>query len=275
MEDDLDTLLDDALADFDKPDHVSSKSEDIIKSKVHQQDFENSASVLQPPINVFEEFFDEDMSEKLQQEWNSAMKELNHEDLDLANHLKTMSQTLNGPCTSGDTDHAEANQSSSFDVKIKEALKSMAKCSAEDVPTDDIIKNMFDLNVDDTGAKITEKEFPAMGMMEDMMKIMLSKDMLYLPMKEMRKNYPEWLEKNKASISSTEKSNYEKQLHCIDIICNEFESETDSDSAATKLKRFNSVMNAVNEMQQYGQPPSSLLADKDSNVLPEETCTIS
>jgi len=273
MEDDLDTLLDDALADFDKPVASISRNDCLAESQQQQPPTSYDSTFLQPPVNVFQEFFDGDMSEKLQVEWNAAMKELHEEDPDLADQIKMMSQNLNEPSTSNVPQSSNTTQPSEFDTKVKEALESMAKSSLNDVPPDDIMKNMFDLNLDDTDG--SEGDFPGLGMMEDMMKMMLSKEMLYPPMNELRKNFPEWLEKNKDLISENEKKNYENQLGCLNIICKEFESEKDSDSDTTKKNRFDAVMNAVNKMQQYGQPPASLLEDYDVSSLPQEPCCIS
>ena len=271
MDNGLDALLDDALADFDKP--APGLSKPVNEKKPQGQGDVADSPVLQPPVNLFDEFFDEDMSGKLQQEWNAAMKELNDEDPALADHIKMMSQNLNAPSTSGTSQNSKPSQSSDFDAKVKEALKSMAQSNSDNIPGEDVMKNMFNLNLNDPDA--SGDDFPGLGMMEDMMKMMLSKDMLYPPMNEMRKNFPEWLEKNQNSISESEKKNYGKQLNCLDVICKEFESETVSDSDATKKERFNAIMSAVNEMQQYGQPPASLLDEHDAASIPQEACRIS
>ena len=268
MEGDLNSLLDDALADFDKP-AATSSGDKASSQETTSKNNDDEPPMLPPPVDVFKEFFDSDMSDKLQEEWNSAMKELREEDPDLANHMKFMSQ-CGGPSSSNANQISKDNESSSVDAKMKEALESMAK-GMDDSSTDDMMQNMLNLNLQDSSGG--ESGLPGLEMMEDMMKMMLSKEMLYPPMKEMQNNYPAWLENNKDSLSAAEKNNYEKQLVCIKTICKEFECETVSDSEEVKKNRFTLIMNSVNEMQQYGQPPASLMGEKDT--MPQENCIIS
>lgn len=278
MENDgLDALLDDALADFDKPVPSSSKTQTAPQQQPEEALSNNQENppLLPPPHDVFKEFFGNEMSEKLEEEWNSAMKELQDEDPNLARDMKLLSNLENLSASNGanantSTD-VDPDSSGSVSEKVKEALESMAKSAQEDVGSDDLMKNFLNLGLDDANA--SGDNLPGFNIMEDMMKMMLSKDMLYPPMKEMIKNYPPWMEKNKEKTSKTDMLNYEKQLDCMKKVCNEFESEKDSDSDSVKKTRFETIMNTVNQMQQFGQPPSDLINDK--TPVPQEGCLIS
>ena len=275
MDNNLDSLLDDALADFDKPltnnSNAASTSQQSIK-KTNSGEKSNPTS-FQPPNNVFEEFFSSSMSEKLQEGWNLAMKELQEEDPELAKNIKLLSNLENSSASDNTENDSKTNidDSSGVESKVKEALESIAKSSKEDLPPDDVMNSFLNLGLD--GSNAAGDGLPGFDLMEDMMKMMLSKDMLYPPMKEMINNYPEWLKKNKDKISSTDMDNYKKQLVCMEKICHEFELEKDTDSDSVKKTRFDLIMNKVNEMQQYGQPPSDLIGDQ--SAMSQAACLIS
>ena len=272
MENDLDSLLDDALADFDKPANSSSSVTTTQTAGEPKQKKASEEPQLAPPVDVFKEFFSDDMTEKLQEEWKAAMQELKDEDPELANQLKLMSQLGDTAASSGASSSA-AGHGSNVDEKMKEALDSMAKCVDEEIPTDDVMKNFLNLGLG--GPALDGDGMPGIEMMEDVMKMMLSRDVLYPPMKEMANSFPSWLIKNKDNISETEQKNYENQLVCLEIICSEFESEKDSDSESVKKERFNKIMTTVNEMQKHGQPPASLMGDQNTPMMPPENCIIS
>ena len=56
-----------------------------------------------------------------------------------------------------------------------------------------------------------------------MVKDILSKDSLYLPMRNLRNEFPGWLEKNWESVSSEDLERYNKQLDKVTEICDKFE----------------------------------------------------
>uniref|UniRef100_F6ZES6 Peroxisomal biogenesis factor 19 n=1 Tax=Ciona intestinalis TaxID=7719 RepID=F6ZES6_CIOIN len=140
----------------------------------------------------------------------------------------------------------------SYEDAMKETLEFLSKgpdatSSGEDDPLDKIFDEMMGAGGDGE-----------LGMMENMMKSMLSKDMLYPPMKEMCNEYPVWLEKKGSELPVDVRSNYEQQLSFLRQICHEFESEKDSDPEKVKNQRFQKIMELINSMQQYGQPPTDL-----------------
>ena len=57
------------------------------------------------------------------------------------------------------------------------------------------------------------------------MQQLLSKEVLYQPMKDIASKYPEWLEKNRASLPQEELEKYEKQHSCIIEVCGIYETE--------------------------------------------------
>ncbi|XP_076807338.1 peroxisomal biogenesis factor 19-like [Clavelina lepadiformis] len=288
MDPDLDNLLEDALADFDKPaakpkttpDAGPSSSSKVTSSasKLSTCPGNPNQHNLNPPTEIFKEFFDDDLTEKLQEEWATAMKELVDDSPELASQLQFMSKATE---SMGGCDLNKDPKKGNFDQKIKATLESMSQAlDDEDISEDEIMKKMLNMGMGDSlpgdgipGDGIPGDELGGLGMMEELMKSMLSKEMLYPPMKELCKNYPQWLENNKKTISSRDMENYQKQLSCLQKICVEFENETDSNTEDEKKTRLTRIMDNVNEMQKYGQPPEALVPNGNSSV--PESCIVS
>jgi hypothetical protein len=90
------------------------------------------------------------------------------------------------------------------------------------------------------------------SMIEKLMGQMLSKEMLYQPMKDISERYPEWLVKNKSKLSIKEYELYIKQENCFKRIVSAYEAIPNDN----KL-----IMDLMTEMNDYGQPPKDLVSD--------------
>ena len=77
--------------------------------------------------------------------------------------------------------------------------------------------------------------------------------------------YPKYLEENKDKISAKDFENYTTQYEIIQKICTEFESESDSDSSSVKDKRLEKIMDFMEKMRSYGQPPKELIGEMVSS----------
>jgi len=55
--------------------------------------------------------------------------------------------------------------------------------------------------------------------MQEMMKQLLSKDILYTPVKELSDKYPAWLEEHKTALSSSDLQRYTKQSELMKQVC--------------------------------------------------------
>lgn len=84
-------------------------------------------------------------------------------------------------------------------------------------------------------------------MIEKLMQSMLSKDVLYAPMKDIESRYPAWLQANKppaGKLTRDEYTQYEKQYTILQQICHSFETKPDD---------MNTIMTLMTQMQEYGQ----------------------
>lgn len=98
-----------------------------------------------------------------------------------------------------------------------------------------------------------------MQMMEGMMQNLLSKDVLYPTMKEISKEYPDWLRENRTKLLEEEYLKFEKQNELITKICESFEEERPDENPAVKRTRLDKMMRLVEKMQECGNPPEDLI----------------
>lgn len=104
--------------------------------------------------------------------------------------------------------------------------------------------------------------------MQSMMQSLLSAEILLPSLKDLVEKYPKYLADNASTLSAADKEKYEKQLGLIKEVVEELEKEKATDSAETKKKRFDVVLERMQKMQDLGQPPAELLGDGGGASLP-------
>eukprot|EP00892_Ulva_mutabilis_P008329 jgi/Ulvmu1/5869/UM025_0131.1 len=87
---------------------------------------------------------------------------------------------------------------------------------------------------------------------ETLMHGLLSKEVLYDPLKDIADRFPEWLEANRGTLSEEELARYEAQLAYITEVLDLLEQHGDS--------KFDELLQLLQELQAMGQPPQELLA---------------
>ncbi|GAA5976349.1 hypothetical protein JCM10908_005468 [Rhodotorula pacifica] len=108
------------------------------------------------------------------------------------------------------------------------------------------------------------------GMLDDMMKQLMSREMLYEPLKELADKYPAYLSTHGASLSSTDRERYEKQRVIVCEIVAAFEEPGADVNPATKLApeeelkraaRTERVVELVAKMNECGAPPTEIMGE--------------
>lgn len=97
--------------------------------------------------------------------------------------------------------------------------------------------------------------------MQGMMQSLLSKEVLYPSLKDILEKFPSWLEENNSKLTTEEKEKYQKQIDLMRQVCQQLETETESDTADVKRERFENVLKLMQKLQDYGQPPTELVGD--------------
>uniref|UniRef100_A0A0D9VJ52 Uncharacterized protein n=1 Tax=Leersia perrieri TaxID=77586 RepID=A0A0D9VJ52_9ORYZ len=90
------------------------------------------------------------------------------------------------------------------------------------------------------------------SIVETMMQQLLSKEILYEPMKDIVEKYPKWLEENKSKISKEEYERYNKQLGLMMKLNEVYEKDPEN---------MTKIFEIMQNMQECGQPPSDLVQD--------------
>lgn len=88
------------------------------------------------------------------------------------------------------------------------------------------------------------------SMVETMMQQLLSKDILYEPMKEIGERYPKWLEDHKSTLSEEDYNRYSHQYKLIQELNVVYDSEPGN---------FNKIVELMQKMQECGQPPNDIV----------------
>lgn len=102
--------------------------------------------------------------------------------------------------------------------------------------------------------------------MQQMMQSLLSKDILYPALKDIVDKYPAWLEENRSKLEPAEFERFSMQKTLMDQVCAELEKESESDSQDVKKRRFDTILELMQKMQDCGQPPKDLVGDLGSMV---------
>ncbi|XP_072963626.1 peroxisome biogenesis protein 19-2-like [Typha angustifolia] len=90
------------------------------------------------------------------------------------------------------------------------------------------------------------------SIVETMMQQLLSKEILYEPMKEIGERYPKWLEKHKNGLSQEEYDRYYHQYQLILKLNEVYDKEPDN---------FPKVVELMQKMQECGQPPNDIVQE--------------
>jgi peroxin-19 len=109
---------------------------------------------------------------------------------------------------------------------------------------------------DSLGDGDSEKELE--GFLETMMSQLLSKDVLYEPLKELSDGFPAYLAKPPSPISDEDRQRYLKQQACVSKILQVFDKSDYRDDHSEYSRQ---IMELMSEMQSCGSPPSEIMGD--------------
>ncbi|KAJ9079683.1 Peroxisome chaperone and import receptor [Entomophthora muscae] len=233
-DDDLDNLLDDALGDFSK------KAKSPEASPVNNAEPEQEIS------------FEEEFARQLNLEMQGLLGPTEGEDL-----KASFEKMLSGDA--GSSDHSKSFQSTINNTmnKLKNSSDQVKAEVKEDTPEalmEQLMRQMEGLSDSPDFEKAIE------GMMGQIM----TKDLLYEPMKDLTDKYPEWLALNKEKISADDYALYSQQQKIVSEVVESFEKQSTDDKGEVIECEENSklqkrVMQLMQEMQELGQPPADLL----------------
>ncbi|KAJ3117606.1 hypothetical protein HDU96_006204 [Phlyctochytrium bullatum] len=228
-------------------------------------------------------FMDDEFAKQLAAGMEQLMKDYVSEDPNPdmnSNELKTaMDQLINSvkslnaaesasTVRKEDPSSSASTASGNFQSKISETLHQLRDSSdkVEAQIADGAGLNPFagleGLDMDGMGMDQMMKELEALmgsgefeGMFEGMMQQIMSKDLLYEPMKDLVAKYPEWLDANKGTVSEEDFARYQKQLTIIQDIVTVYDSNLEAEE---ETKRVTDLMQ---QMQECGNPPEAIMQE--------------
>lgn len=133
--------------------------------------------------------------------------------------------------------------------QTKEAVKNMesisgAPKSGEDLGKDAMMEEWVKQFEELAGSQDME------SIVETMMQQLLSKDILYEPMKEIGERYPKWLEEHKSSLSGEDYRRYSHQYELIQELNGVYDSDPGN---------FSKIVELMQKMQECGHPPNDIV----------------
>ncbi|KAJ3143177.1 hypothetical protein HK101_003224 [Irineochytrium annulatum] len=93
------------------------------------------------------------------------------------------------------------------------------------------------------------------SMFEGMMEQIMSKDLLYEPMKDLAAKYPGWLEEHGSTVSAEDLARYKRQSG---LVCEILAVYDESLGAEEEGKR---VVDLMQKMQECGNPPDQIMQE--------------
>ncbi|KAJ3219605.1 hypothetical protein HDU67_000093 [Dinochytrium kinnereticum] len=266
-----DDFLDDVLEDFAKPDLAEP-----VKG--------NAGAAAHVANEAADGLMDDEFAKQLAAGMEQLMKGFSEGGVEgdmSAGDLKTAMDQLLGSVksmsvTDGETSGpVEASSSSatpgSLQTKISETLNKLRDSSdkVEAQIADGAgmggmggLGGLGGLNMDDPNMEQMMKELEGLmgsgdfeNMFEGIMEQIMSKDLLYEPMKDLAKKYPEWLEANKGKISSEDLGRYQMQQSIIQDILKVYDAKLSSDDENKQ------VIDLMQKMQECGNPPEEIMQE--------------
>ncbi|KAF5837010.1 Pex19 protein family-domain-containing protein [Dunaliella salina] len=93
------------------------------------------------------------------------------------------------------------------------------------------------------------------GMVDMIMRQLLSKDVLYTPLKEIRDKYPPWLES--CTLPAEELQRYRDQYNAIEAVVRQYDEDPNNFAKLTDL---------IQEMQKFGDPPAAIVEEIGGSI---------
>ncbi|KAH7925248.1 Pex19-domain-containing protein [Leucogyrophana mollusca] len=140
--------------------------------------------------------------------------------------------------------------------KLKESESTLKSTSAESAsagadPLEALLAQLGDL-----GGEGEESEEGLQGMLEMMMGQLMSKDVLYEPLKELSDKFPDYLATHAATLSAQDKTRYDAQIVCIRRLLEVFEAKDFKDEDEQAKEK---IVELMGELQAHGSPPEEIM----------------
>ncbi|TFY62030.1 hypothetical protein EVJ58_g4125 [Rhodofomes roseus] len=202
---------------------------------------------------------DQDTDEKQRQEaLHSAWEKMLAESMNGALNMEGEPEGVAGASESTKSGGATAAPQDSFEASIRKAMEKLKESESS-------LKDGAGGSVDDLMAQLGEglddmdpgEADELQKVLENMMTELMSKEILYEPLKELHDKFPDYLKEHDATLSSDDKKRYDVQYSIVSKLITIFDDPTYSDSDPAKATQ---VVTLMTEMQSHGSPPAEIMA---------------
>ncbi|KAJ3761804.1 Pex19 protein family-domain-containing protein [Lentinula raphanica] len=190
--------------------------------------------------------------------------------------MNGMTDTEPSTSTAAGPTSTSSGGGSDFQSKIKKTMEKLkesetnmqnaSSTSSENPETlQGLLNSLKDLGLDDLGAsgEGEEDEAELASFLESMMGQLMSKDVLYDPLKELNDKFPAFLTNPPTNLSSDDKTRYEKQYDCVKRIVVIFDDPSYKEGGVQSAK----VVELMGELQSYGPPPESIVGSVPPELM--------
>lgn len=267
MDPELDELLDSALNDFEK-----NKQEKKQESIVDIQKTDDNAELPIDEEKLFHEIFnDEQTKESLKEFTDALQKNLNNQSNEDSNKIlqdfeKMMSniQLYEDDIDEDDdrpktikTSTSTASKISSTTDPLSKILDDMTKKSEQVLKNGGIPESLFSdlLKDDDDDTPLDES---SSLLLQPLISMLFSKDILYPSLKLMKENYEKYLIDKKTILKEDELEKCTTQRNLIIEMCKVYENSKDTDSEEVKSAQLKTILDLL---EKCGHPPAELVPD--------------
>ncbi|GFO15952.1 peroxisomal biogenesis factor 19 [Plakobranchus ocellatus] len=275
----LEAILDSALADFDKPkENQNAKSlsaqapegsagaEAKVASEADKDKTSSSKQTLNPEDGLPEElnydFLSDAMGKQFENTFTALMNDPN---------LKKQFEDLAGSAEQA----ASSNNAAAFAETVEQALSGL-NLNAENLQGDPNQQELWEQLAETFGAGAegmpgaglegAEEGLGAVsGMFQGMVKQLLSKELLYQPLKEVSEKYKEYL-KDHPDLPGEKLTQYRAQLEIIEKVVEHLDGESSWHSLEEKNARFEVLLDLLQRMHELGNPPTEVVGEGNMMV---------
>ncbi|KAH9473207.1 hypothetical protein Pst134EA_000282 [Puccinia striiformis f. sp. tritici] len=291
IEDDMDDDFDDLLEKFKSPTDAT-KEEAATTTTTKDKSTENSQKNKQSSVDTDgTEQPNDEISDEFARDLAEGMEALlaGMKDEDGGSFKKHLEALVSGDGTlNGATDLLNVlNQKD--DPNLTDSSNHIPS-DANDVETtknfqEAIQETMEKLKQSDNSAKAKSDENQLQTILQSFMEELMSKEIMYEPLKDMNRLFPDWITENRAKLSKEDLNRYETQSQIIEQVISKFEDPKWDLEEKSGGENFNirqkEVIDLLTKMQDCGPPPKEILGDMPAGVFGEdglpnpEQCVIS
>lgn len=273
----LDDLLDTALEDFEKKlelkDEANSYTIEKTSIEIDEQDDLKETKLNQDELKLFEEIFSNEKTKQSMKQFKDVLTMFGDQTGN-SGETKDLLENLQKVMSEMDTGNDEDDQEFEKDLQF---LKNLAQ-SKETEQKSSIPTTLYEDDIDDEDRKPTSSLFNKVlndlnknsekvlnsdsgddifsklnfdgdndddMMMEPILSMLFSKDVLYPSLKLMLGNYEKYLNDNKDKLESKEIEKCQMQKDCIDQMCKVYENCQESDSKEDKANQLKKILDLL------------------------------